>query len=129
MTPEIARLMAKARRSLANARRSAGDGDYDFAVSRAYYAMFYAATALLMTRGRTFSRHSGLVAAFNQELVRTGEIDIAHFTALDETFRARNAADYGYEDLIGTEESERALRAAEGFVTAAEAKLGSGPSD
>ena len=33
-------LLHKARRSLAAARRLAAEGDLDFAVSRAYYAMF-----------------------------------------------------------------------------------------
>jgi uncharacterized protein (UPF0332 family) len=127
VTERTTRLLAKARRSLDSARRSARDGDSDFAVSRAYYAMFYAAAALLMTRGRTFTRHSGLVAAFNQEFVRSGEIESIHFQALDAAFRARNIADYGYDDTISPEAAERVLRDAGSFVAAPEVKLGSAP--
>ena len=35
-----------------------------FAASRAYYAMFYAAEALLQSRGLAFSKHSAVHAAF-----------------------------------------------------------------
>jgi uncharacterized protein (UPF0332 family) len=38
---EIADLLGKARRSIKAAERLLQDGDYDFAVSRAYYGMFY----------------------------------------------------------------------------------------
>ena len=40
MTSEISELLTKARRSLDAAKRLSRDGDFDFAVSRAYYAMF-----------------------------------------------------------------------------------------
>lgn len=40
---EVRELVGKAERSLAAARRLLEAGDYDFAVSRAYYAMFYVA--------------------------------------------------------------------------------------
>ena len=42
---EIASLLAKARRSVKAAERLLQAGDYDFAVSRAYYGMFYVAQA------------------------------------------------------------------------------------
>ncbi|OQA44947.1 MAG: hypothetical protein BWY52_01453 [Chloroflexi bacterium ADurb.Bin325] len=57
MKPEVARLLAKA----ASSRRAAvllADQDYlDFAASRAYYALFYVAEALLLAEGFAFSRY------------------------------------------------------------------------
>lgn len=44
---EIRGLIEKAQRSLRNARNLLDDGDCDFAIARAYYAIFYAATAAL----------------------------------------------------------------------------------
>ena len=41
---EIAALMRRAERSLRSAQNLLDDGDHDFAISRAYYAMFDAAT-------------------------------------------------------------------------------------
>jgi uncharacterized protein (UPF0332 family) len=46
---EIDELLVKARRSVVAAERLLASSDNDFAVSRAYYAMFYAARALLLT--------------------------------------------------------------------------------
>ena len=40
---ELQSLMQRAHRSLRSARNLLDDGDHDFAMSRAYYAMFYAA--------------------------------------------------------------------------------------
>ena len=42
--------MDRARRSLRSARNILDDGDHDFAVSRAYCAMFYAASATLRSQ-------------------------------------------------------------------------------
>lgn len=72
MKEEIRPLIEKARRSLQVARHLFEDGDYDFAASRAYYAMFYLAEAALLTRGLAFSRHSGVIAGFYNTFVRPG---------------------------------------------------------
>src|ERR1017187_10687086 len=40
---------------------------HDGAVSRAYYAMFHVAGALLLSKGMTFSKHSAAISAFGQE--------------------------------------------------------------
>jgi uncharacterized protein (UPF0332 family) len=44
---EILSLVEKARRSPKSAKLLLSEGDYDFAISRAYYAMFYCAEAVL----------------------------------------------------------------------------------
>ena len=56
---ELQSLMQRARRSLRSARNLLDDGDHDFAMSRAYYAMFYAATAALLSLEVKRSKHSG----------------------------------------------------------------------
>lgn len=38
-------------------------GFYDFAVSRAYYTMFYVAEALLDQEGLSFSSHAAIISA------------------------------------------------------------------
>jgi len=67
---ELQSLVDRARRSLRSARNILDDGDHDFAMSRAYYAMFYAATAALLSRGITRTKHTGVIAAFGQHLVK-----------------------------------------------------------
>lgn len=52
MKEEISKLIKKAQRSLNAAIELYKMGDYDFSVSRAYYAMFYCAEALLIDAWR-----------------------------------------------------------------------------
>ena len=66
-------LLTKAHRSLAAARRLADVGDLDFAVSRAYYSMFYIAQDFLIGRGLRFSKLSAVIAAFGQEFAKGDE--------------------------------------------------------
>jgi uncharacterized protein len=43
-------------------------------VNRLYYSMFYAVVALLDTKGLGSSKHSGVLAMFNQNFVNTGSV-------------------------------------------------------
>ena len=54
---EISACLARAEQSLQAARELASGSFYDFAASRAYYAAFYAASALLLREGMEFSEH------------------------------------------------------------------------
>ncbi len=56
MTPDGERLLEKASRAVAAAEKLLDAGDTEFAVGRAYYAMFYVATALLDERGLQFRK-------------------------------------------------------------------------
>lgn len=123
MNEDLEARLHKARRSLANARLSFEQGDHDFAVSRAYYAMFYAAEALLASRGLAFSKHSAVIGAIAREFVRTGELEPRHFEAIDFAFRERNVADYGYTESVPAATARRVLQDAEGFISEVETKL------
>lgn len=87
-------LLQKARRSAAAAGRLLADGDPDFAASRAYYAMFYAAEALLLSRQMTFKRHSAVISAVGEHFVATGILPPQHHQDLIAAQYARNAGDY-----------------------------------
>ena len=91
---ELQSLMERSRRSLRSARNILDDGDHDFAMSRAYYAMFYAATAALLSQGIKRAKHSGVIAAFGQHLVKPGKVATEHQGALQAAFRDRSAGDY-----------------------------------
>jgi len=98
---EIRELLDKARRSLHAAERLMHEGDHDFAVSRAYYAMFYAAQALLLTREVRRSSHSGLIAAFNEHFIQSGELPRRFFLMLRDGFEDRAEGDYGLATISG----------------------------
>lgn len=123
MNAETAALMAKARRSLDNARRSLEAGDADFAASRRYYAMFYAAEALLLSRGLVFSKHTAVIAEFVREFVRSGEFPAEYGRALREAFDERVVADYHVGEEFAAARGRTLLACAEAFVAAAQAFL------
>ena len=41
-------------------------------INRIYYSMFYAVNGLLITMGLSSSKHSGIFAIFNREIVNKG---------------------------------------------------------
>lgn len=49
---------------------------YAVAISRCYYAMFYAVSGLLASIGVARSKHSGIISAFREHFVKTGLIEI-----------------------------------------------------
>ncbi len=123
MNPEEIRgLLVKATRSLRSARNLLEDGDLDFAISRAYYAMFYAAEAALLSRDVRRSKYGAVIAAFGATFVATGLIDRRHHSALHAAFLDRSESDYG--KLFPARESvERRLAEAGEFVEAVRALL------
>jgi uncharacterized protein (UPF0332 family) len=108
MKAEAAAFLAKAKRSVDAARRLLGAGDLDFAIGRAYYAMFYAAEALLVERGRRFRKHSGVHAAFGEEFTKSGQLDPKFHRWLLDAFDLRAESDYG-TDLQLSEEDVRTV--------------------
>ena len=114
---ELQSLMERARRSLRSARNILDDGDHDFAMSPAYYAMFYAATAALLSQAIKRAKHSGVIAAFGQHLVKSGKFTREHQKALQAAFRDRTQGDYAGL-FPSREEVEQRLKEADDFVQA-----------
>jgi uncharacterized protein (UPF0332 family) len=123
VSAETDALMSRARRSLTAARLLLEAGSADFAASRAYYAMFYAAEALLLTRGLAFSKHGAVIAEFAREFVRSGEFAAEYGRALREALEERIVADYHMGDEFPASRGQHLLARAEAFVAAAQAFL------
>lgn len=75
MSDPVEEGVARARTELAAAGLLADNGFGAQAVSRAYYAAFYAAEAALSHVGETRAKHSGVVAAIGRLLVRDRGVD------------------------------------------------------
>jgi uncharacterized protein (UPF0332 family) len=112
----------RARTDLAAARLLADHGFGAQAVSRAYYAAFYAAEAALLRVGETRTKHSGLVAAVGQLLVRERDLDERAGRLLRSLFERRSQADYGLGD-VPNEEARRAVDDAAAVVEIIDAWL------
>lgn len=112
---EIAELLEKADRSLMAAEKLYADGFPDFAVGRAYYAMFYTAEALLLNQDLSFSKHSAVIAAFGQHFVKAGILDSSHHRNFIDAFDLRNLGDYGAVGAIDAEEARIVIENAKIF--------------
>jgi uncharacterized protein (UPF0332 family) len=100
------------------------DGDfYGVAVNRAYYAFFYAATALLLTIDLTRNKHSGVLAAFREHLVKPGTFPIQDSHAYGEAFELRNVTDYEMLGKVDSDQARTVVENAGQFVTRCESYL------
>ena len=115
---EIVANLERAEQSIRAARELASKGYYDFAASRAYYAAFYAATAVLLGEGLELGKHSGVIASIHQRFVKTGKLDKEQGKTLNWLFELRSIGDYGVTVHITQQEAERAIQAAESFLYA-----------
>ncbi|MFM8295886.1 MAG: HEPN domain-containing protein [Microcystaceae cyanobacterium] len=98
-------------------------GYYDFAVARAYYTMFYLASALLAGQNLQFSKHSAVIAAFGKYFVKTGEISPLLHRYLIEAQDLRHLGDYGDVNLITASEAKLQIDRSEFFLTLIRDKL------
>jgi hypothetical protein len=83
------------------------------AVSRAYYAAFHAARALLMTAGLEPKTHRGVMALLNERFVEIGEEQLSSFARL-QTFRA--IADYDARARLSASRASAEVASARSFV-------------
>lgn len=95
LSEQLQRMIRKAFRSLKAAQRHIEESDYDFASSRAYYAAFYAIEAVLLTKCLSFSKHAGVISAFNRHFVKTAVFPKEFSKIISRLFRERQAGDYG----------------------------------
>ena len=105
-----------AENKLDNARRIFEIGLFDDAVSRAYYAMFYAAKAALLSEGMDLRRHSSAVTKFRELFVITGRVDAEYLHYLGRAQSARERSDYAPFVPLTKEGAQEVLGTAESFI-------------
>ncbi len=120
MTTEIDLYLEYANRDLRAAEANQGMNFLHIAVSRGYYAMFYAASALLLSRGFTSRKHSGILSAFGEQFVKTGEMDKEFSQMLHNAFDARLDSDYDVAFKVNESVAIKIVEDAKRFVEAAE---------
>ena len=111
-------LMAKALQASVSARVLLDVGDADGASNRAYYAMFDAARALLLSSGFDSGKtHKGVLNAFSDRLVKNGPLskEMGRLLKHAETFRY--VADY-QGDPVELGDAREMVTQAEAFVAA-----------
>jgi len=120
---QVTGYLARARQMLNTGQLALQHGDYITAVNRAYYAVFYAANAILATRGLERSKHSGVIAAFRQHFVKTGVIEVEYSDVYGATMEDRTEGDYNLDVTLDKEIAQRDLERAQRFVERIERAL------
>ncbi|MCF7915472.1 MAG: HEPN domain-containing protein [Spirochaetaceae bacterium] len=88
-------------------------GFHNDAISRAYYAMFSSLTLLFYVKGRSFSKHKGLITAFHRDFVKTGIFPDHFGKEVSDAFRKRQESDYNASVSYGKTKATEGIRAAE----------------
>lgn len=111
--------LSRAHQELAVGRVLIADGFPAQAVSRAYYAAFYAAETALLVLGEARSKHSGVISAFHRLVVHGEGLDPDTGRLLQSLFTRRGQADYSAQP-VPEQEAPDALADAARVVSAVE---------
>lgn len=114
--------MEHAHEMLEVARENLGNDRYSSACNRAY-CCFYAASALLFSKGLSFGKHSAVIAAFRQHFIKTGEFDIRWSKTYELIMTSRQIGDYELNLSIEKEQAEQMVLEAGNFIQEVEAWL------
>ena len=120
---DVALYVEHAHQMLVVAEHNLGDGFYSSAVNRAYYAIFYAANALLSTQGLARSKHSGVISAFREHFVKPGLIEPEYSRLYGRVMTDRQAGDYEIDKMLAADLAKSDLDDARNFVTRMETYL------
>lgn len=109
--------------ALLDARLMYDNGRYKNALNRAYYAIFHAIRAVNALTGFDSSKHSGVIAYFNQNYVKTGIFPKELSKMIRLASENREKADYLDFFIASREEAEKQIHRAEQFLEAMEKYL------
>ena len=121
--------LERARAALISARVLLGVSQYADAISRAYYAMFHAACALLASIGRTARTHDGLRALISEHFIRPGVLAHEHGRALSRMAGDRGEADYNVAAVFSEADVREDIVLAEKFLAGVEAIVQRSPTE
>jgi uncharacterized protein (UPF0332 family) len=103
-------------RSLEAAASNCDSGFSATAINRAYYAVFYAASGLLLVKDISRGKHGAVIAAFRQHFVKLGLIEAEYSDIYGDVLDARVVSDYDTSFDADLETATAQLEAARQFV-------------
>jgi len=113
---EVDALIRKAEKRLQASEELLERGHYAFAISSAYYTMFYCARALLLSKGITPKSHAGVHAQLGKEFVKTKEMPPKLYTGYSKALNMRHTADYDAFAEYGEKEAREVVEYAREFL-------------
>lgn len=106
----------KAKNTLSDAKIYIDKASLNSTVNRTYYAMFYSVNALLLTKGLSSSKHSGIRALLNREFVNKGLVEKEMGKFYSDMFDSRQEGDYRDFVKFEKEDVNEWLKMAEDFI-------------
>ncbi len=108
--------LERAEEDLLTAENNHRAGFYKAAVNRSYYAIFHSIRAVNIIDGFDSSKHSSVIAHFNQFFVHTGEFERRTYKLIDSAYRIREKCDYSDFFIVSKEDSAVQLNNARLFL-------------
>ena len=93
------------------------------AASKAYYAIFQAARAVLATVELDSRKHSGVISLFNLHFVKTGNLPKEFRKIIISAQDLRLASDYDDFYIVSKKDAEKSLQNAKTFIAGIEQYL------
>lgn len=104
--------IASAEDAVRVARAALALGAVRDALSRAYYAAFHAARALVLLQGLEPKTHGGLSRLFNEHVIRSGQLEPRFNLVLSRLQSYRQSSDYAYDFAVSAEDAAHEIDAA-----------------
>jgi uncharacterized protein (UPF0332 family) len=114
----LSAILSKAGEKLEAAERELAAGYPGEASSRAYYAVFHSITAVLATKGLSFSSHAETIGRFNRDFVKTGVFPADTTHKIQRLFENRQTADYDWLTDVDADASAEDVADARDLVEA-----------
>ena len=111
---------ARAKEDMEAAVSNHQSGFYKVAINRSYYAIFHAIRAVNIPGGFDASKHSSVIAHFNQVYVHGGKFDRGTYKLIDSAYRIREKCDYSDFFIASKEDSENQICNAKEFLNRVE---------
>ncbi len=99
------------------------DGSLRGAANRIYYSVFHAVSALALSRGASFKKHSSLLTYFHKEFIKEGVLDRVHGRTVQKAADDRTDADYSDFVNFTTDQITLRLKECRAFIVAAKEVL------
>ena len=96
---------------------------YADSISRAYYAAFHYAQAILLTIGIEAKSHPGVLNRFSLHFVKSGRIDPKYARILSKAHKFREESDYSSMFVFTKEDAEQNLKEVKEFIQAVQKQL------
>lgn len=108
--------MERANEMLEAAKKNLEIGQYKTSLNRSYYAIFHAMRAANILKGFDSSKHSGVIAYFNREYLKSGILEKSLSVIIKNSAFLREKSDYDDFFIASRKDAEKQLEEANAFV-------------